>query len=52
MFTDMVGYSAMTQHDDKLALELLKEHRRLLRDWHRLVAHDATARSSAFASSD
>src|SRR5947199_3133119 len=31
MFTDMVGYSALAQHDDKLALELLEEHRQLLR---------------------
>ena len=28
MFTDMVGYSALAQRDDKLALELLEEHRR------------------------
>ena len=32
MFTDMVGYSALAQRDDKLALELLEEHRRLLRE--------------------
>ncbi len=31
MFTDMVGYSALAQRDDKLALELLEEHRQLLR---------------------
>src|SRR5438128_3065834 len=31
-FTDMVGYSALAQRDDKLALELLEEHRRLLRE--------------------
>jgi adenylate cyclase len=31
MFTDMVGYSALSQGDDKLALELLEEHRELLR---------------------
>ncbi|PYK41036.1 MAG: hypothetical protein DME60_05510 [Verrucomicrobia bacterium] len=31
MFTDMVGYSAHAQRDDKVALELLEEHRRLLR---------------------
>ena len=31
MFTDMVGYSALSQRDDKLALELLQEHREILR---------------------
>jgi class 3 adenylate cyclase len=31
MFTDMVGYSTLSQRDDKLALELLEEHRQLLR---------------------
>jgi adenylate cyclase len=31
MFTDMVGYSALAQRDDKVALELLEEHRGLLR---------------------
>src|SRR6476620_5603200 len=31
MFTDRVGYSALAQRDDKLALELLEEHRQLLR---------------------
>ena len=32
MFTDMVGYSALSQRDDQLALELLEEHRQLLRE--------------------
>src|SRR5437016_4422276 len=32
MFTDMVGYSALAQRDDKLALDLLEEHRKLLRE--------------------
>src|SRR6516225_5143066 len=32
MFTDMVGYSALSQRDDTLALELLEEHRQLLRE--------------------
>ena len=32
MFTDMVGYSALSQRDDKLAFELLEEHRQLLRE--------------------
>jgi TolB-like protein/class 3 adenylate cyclase/Tfp pilus assembly protein PilF len=31
MFTDMVGYSALSQRDHKLALELLQEHREILR---------------------
>jgi adenylate cyclase len=32
MFTDMVGYSALSQRDAQLALELLEEHRHLLRE--------------------
>src|SRR5204863_7847614 len=32
MFTDMVGYSALSQNNPKVALELLEEHRRLLRE--------------------
>jgi TolB-like protein/class 3 adenylate cyclase/Flp pilus assembly protein TadD len=31
MFTDMVGFSALTQRNEALALELLAEHQRLLR---------------------
>ena len=31
MFTDMVGYSALSQKDEKLALRLLEEHRSILR---------------------
>lgn len=32
MFTDMVGYSALSQRDEKLAQELLEEHRGILRE--------------------
>src|SRR5690242_14230933 len=32
MFTDMVGYSALSQRNDKFAQELLEEHRQLLRE--------------------
>jgi adenylate cyclase len=32
MFTDMVGYSALSQRNDKLAQGLLEEHRQLLRE--------------------
>jgi class 3 adenylate cyclase len=31
MFTDMVGYSALTQKNEALAIELIEEHRQLLR---------------------
>ncbi|MEK7674611.1 MAG: hypothetical protein AAB676_02090 [Verrucomicrobiota bacterium] len=30
-FTDMVGYGALAQRDEALALELLEEHRRIVR---------------------
>jgi adenylate cyclase len=33
MFTDMVGYSALTQKDEALALQLLEEHRQILRPY-------------------
>jgi adenylate cyclase len=31
MFTDMVGYTALSQRNEAVALELLEEHRRILR---------------------
>src|SRR5450432_1512591 len=31
MFTDMVGFSALSQRDEALALELLEEHRGIVR---------------------
>jgi len=33
MFTDMVGYSALVQRNEKVALELPAEHRRVLREF-------------------
>lgn len=32
MFTDLAGYSSLSQRDESLALELLEEHRRVVRD--------------------
>ena len=33
MFTDMVDYSALAQRDQVLALELLEEHRQIVRSF-------------------
>ena len=40
MFTDLVGYSALSQKNEALALELLEEHRQLLRPL--FVQHNGT----------
>lgn len=40
MFTDIVGYSGLSQRNEPLALELLEEHRRLLRPL--FAAHGGT----------
>ena len=32
MFSDMVGYSALAQKNESLAIELLEEHRKILRE--------------------
>ena len=37
MFTDMVDYSALAQRDQALALELLEEHRQIVRSLLRTV---------------
>src|SRR6266550_4082661 len=52
MFTDMVGYSALAQRDDKVALELLEEHRRLLREIFRQFRNALEARFEKFGSAD
>jgi len=40
MFTDIVGYTRMSQSDERLALELLAEHRELVRPL--LLSHGGT----------
>ncbi len=39
MFTDIVGYTSLTQRDESLALKLLEEHRRIVRQ--RFSSHNS-----------
>src|SRR5204862_418552 len=49
MFTDMVGYSALAQRNEALALELLEEHRRLLRPiFHQFNGREIETAGDAF----
>ena len=49
MFTDVVGYSALSQRDESLAQELLEEHRALLRDlFPRFHGHEIKTIGDAF----
>src|SRR4051812_7332111 len=49
MFTDMVGYSSLTQRNEALALELLEEHRNILRPlFEQFEGHEIETAGDAF----
>lgn len=49
MFTDMVGFSALAQRNEALAVELLEEHRRLLRaEFRTYLGHEVKTMGDGF----
>jgi adenylate cyclase len=49
MFTDMVGFSALAQRDEALAVDLLEEHRRLLRtEFRKYLGHEVKTIGDGF----
>jgi len=52
MFTDMVGYSALAQRDEALALDLLEEHRELFERFWRASTAPRSKRSATLSCSN